>query len=378
MSPLPINHPLLQVARRISDWAFSPLGVLALLAVGGFLLGGAYTVDQTEQVIITQFGRPVGAAINAHDGVSGAGLHFKLPMIQTVNRFEKRILEWDGPPSEMTTRDKLFIVVDTFARWRISDPLKYFQSLRDERSAVSRLDDILGSETRNVVARHDLIEVVRSDKDRIAEKDDSIDEPGQSTSTLAPIQFGRRALEREILAAAQPKVTLWGIELLDVRIKRLNYKSGVIEKIYDRMSSERMQIAERFRSQGAGEAAKIEGKKEKDLQKIESEAYLKVQEIMGEADAKASEVYASAYASSPRAAEFYSFVKTLETYRETLGRDTTLVLTTDSDFFRLLKSIGPTPAEATLPAGQWPANVVPAVPMPAATPQIVPVPVQAP
>ena len=378
MSPLPINHPLLRVARQISDLAFSPLGAVALLALGGFLFGGAFTVDQTEQVVLTQFGRPVGAAINAHDGPNGAGLHFKLPLIQTVNRFEKRILEWDGPPSEMTTRDKLFIVVDTFARWRIADPLKYFQSLRDERSAVSRLDDILGSETRNVVARHDLIEVVRSDKDRVAEKEDSIDEPGQSAATLAPIHFGRRSLEREILAAAQPKVTLWGIELLDVRIKRLNYKSGVIEKIYERMSSERMQIAERFRSQGAGEAAKIEGKKEKDLQKIESEAYLKVQEIMGEADATASEVYASAYASSPKAAEFYSFVKTLETYRETLGRDATLVLTTDSDFFRLLKGISPAPAGETLPIEPWPASTFPPIPLPQAPPSSAPVPVPAP
>jgi len=378
MSPLPINHPVHRIGRRLSDLVLSPVGLIPLVVIGAVLLGGAYTVDQTEQVIITQFGRPVGGAINAHDAANGAGLHFKLPMIQTVNRFEKRILEWDGQPSEMTTRDKLFIVVDTFARWRIADPLKYFQSLRDERSAVSRLDDILGSETRNVVARHDLIEVVRSDKERVAEKDriaeadQGIDEPGQSASFLAPIQFGRRELEREILAAAQPKVRLWGIELLDVRIKRLNYKTGVIEKIYDRMSSERMQIAERFRSQGAGEAAKIEGKREKDLRRIESEAYLKVQEIMGEADAKASEVYASAYASSPRAAEFYAFVKTLDTYRETLGRDATLVLTTDSDLFRLLKSsepVAPGGAIAARPGADTPS---------APSSQIVPVPVPTP
>ncbi|RLS35089.1 MAG: protease modulator HflC [Planctomycetota bacterium] len=349
MSTIPINHPLLQAARQFTSWVLSPLGVLGLLAVIGFFLGGAYIVDQTEQAVITQFGRPVGGAINADTKGSGAGLHFKLPLIQTVNRFERRIIEWDGAPSEMTTRDKLFVVVDTFARWRISDPLLYFQSLRDERSAISRLDDILGSETRNVIARHDLIEVVRSDKDRVAEKDDTLVVTGDSTATLAPIQFGRQALEREILAAAAPKVTGWGIELLDVRVKRLNYKSGVIEKIYERMSSERMQIAERFRSQGAGEAAKIEGKKEKDLRKIESEAYLKVQEIMGEADAKAAEIYASAYASSPKAAEFYRFAKTLETYRETLGHDATLILTTDSDFFRLLKSIAPAAASPSPP-----------------------------
>ena len=377
MSPLPINHPIVRFARDYVPLVFSPAGgfVAALLAIAVF--GCAYSVDQTEQVVITQFGRPIGAPINAEGSASGAGLHFKLPFVQTANRFERRILEWDGPAGEMTTRDKLYVVVDTFARWRIADPLKYFQSLRDERSAVSRLDDILGSETRNVVARHDLIEVVRSDKNRVAEKDDTIDEPGQSTSSLAPIQFGRSELEREILAAAAPKVTLWGIELLDVRIKRLNYKAGVIEKIYERMSSERMQIAERFRSQGAGEAAKIEGKKEKDLQKIESEAYLKVQEIMGEADAKASETYASAYTSSPQAGEFYAFVKTLETYRQTLGRDATLVLTTDSDLFRLLKGIGAMPSATRAPAGEVDNTIHPAIPS-ETPPSIVPVPTPAP
>ena len=345
MSPLPINHPLLQLSRRISDTLFSPtgiaLGVLAAIAI----LGCAYTVDQTEQVVNTQFGRPVCQPINAAGSTSGAGLHFKLPFVQTANRFEKRILEWDGLPNEMTTRDKLYVVVDTFARWRISDPLKYFQSLRDERSAQSRLDDIIGSETRNVVARHDLIEVVRSDKARKPEQDAVLAESGAAVGTLPPIRFGRKELEREILAAASQKVGIWGIELLDVRVKRINYKSGVIEKIYDRMISERMQIAERFRSEGSGEAAKIEGRKEKDLQRIESEAYRTVQEIKGKADALASEIYAKAYTASPRAADFYAFQKTLDTYKSTLGRDSTLILTTDSDLFRLLKKI-----DATAPA----------------------------
>jgi len=192
--------------------------------------------------------------------------------------------------------------------------------------------------------------VVRSDKNRKAEIDQDLDPSVAAVAVLPAIQFGRRELEREILAAAQPKVTLWGIELVDVRIKRLNYKSGVIEKIYDRMTSERMQIAERFRSQGEGEAAKIEGRKAKDLQKIESEAYLKVQEIMGTADAAASEIYANAYTGSPRAADFYRFVKTLETYKNTLGRDTTLILTTDSDLFGILKRVdGPVPAAQPAP-----------------------------
>ena len=339
MSPLPINHPVLVTLRRTADWVVSPLGgFLAVLAAIG-IFGCAYTVDQTEQVVLTQFGRPIGEPINATTSRSGAGLHFKLPFVQTANRFEKRILEWDGPPGEMTTRDKLFVVVDTFARWRIADPLKYFQSLRDERSALSRLDDIIGSETRNVVARHDLIELVRSDKDRKPERDAALVDVG--AGGLPPIRFGREALEKEILAAAMQKVGIWGIELLDVRVKRINYKSGVIEKIYDRMMSERLQIAERFRSEGAGEAAKIQGRKEKDLRRIESEAYRKVQELTGAADATASEIYARAYTASPAAADFYAFTKTLETYKDTLGRDSTLILTTDSDLFRLLKQVDP-------------------------------------
>ena len=337
--------PLFDIARRWGDALFSPLGGLLAVALAMLVFGGAYTVDQTEQVVITQFGRPVGQPINADSPESG--LHFKLPLVQKANRFEKRILEWDGPPSEMTTRDKLYVVVDTFARWRIADPLKYFQSLRDERSALSRLDDILGSETRNVVARHDLIELVRSDKNRQPEREAPLAHADDALGTLAPIEFGRKELEREILAAAQTKVGIWGIELLDVRVKRLNYKSGVIEKIYERMVSERMQIAERFRSEGAGEAAKIEGRKERDLQRIQSEAYRKVQEVRGEADAKASEIYAKAYSTSPAAAEFYAFMKTLDTYQTALGSDSTLILTTDSDLFRLLKqSHTPEPAAA--------------------------------
>jgi membrane protease subunit HflC len=335
------NHPVFRLLVRCSEFLFSPSGAIALVAVAIGLLGCAYTVDEATQVVVTQFGRPVGSPINSV-AQPGAGLHFKVPFIQTVNRFEKRILEWDGLPGEMTTRDKLYIVVDTFARWRIVDPLKYFQSLRDERSALSRLDDIIGSETRNVVARHDLIEMVRSDIARQPEQDATIVESKDAVGTigkLAPIRFGRKSLEREILAAASKKVGIWGIELLDVRVKRLNYKAGVIEKIYDRMASERMQIAERFRSEGAGEAAKIDGRKEKDLRRIESDAYRKVQEIKGAADAQASQIFAGAYSGSPVAADFYRFQKTLETYQETLGRDTTLILTTDSDLFGLLKSM---------------------------------------
>ena len=313
---------------------------IILLGVGAIILASsAYTVSQTEQVFITEFGKPVGDAINANPAKDEAGLHFKKPFIQKVNRIEKRILEWNGPANEMPTRDKLYISVDNFARWRISDPKVYFAKLRDERSALSRLDDIIGSETRNVIAAHDLIEVIRSSKDRQPARDEAIAAANSNLGTLPPIQYGRAVLNQQILKSAQPKVSSWGIELLDVRFKRINYKAGVIEKIYARMSSERLQIAERFRSEGAGEAAKIIGRKERDLLEIESGAYRREQEIKGIADAKATSIYAQAYSSSPTAADFYQFTKTLETYQKTLGKDSTVILTSDSDLFKLFKHI---------------------------------------
>jgi membrane protease subunit HflC len=316
------------------------LFLLLIAAVGVIVISSmAFTVDQTEQVFITEFGKAVGRPINADPAVNESGLHWKKPFIQNIHRIEKRILEWDGPSTEMPTRDKLYISVDNFARWRISDPKTYFEKLRDERSALSRLDDIIGSETRNIVASHDLIEVIRSDKNRKPARDESLSAANASIGQLPPIQYGRSALDQQILAAAQPKVSSWGIELLDVRFKRINYKSGVIEKIYARMASERQQIADRFRSEGAGEAAKIIGRKERDLLSIQSEAYRKEQEIKGKADAQATGIYATAYSSSPTAADFYQFVKTLETYKKTLGKDTTTIFTSNSDLFRLFKHI---------------------------------------
>ena len=314
------------------------IGLVLLAVVVG---SSTYIVDQTEQVFITQFGKPVGSAINADPdpAKSEAGLHFKQPFIQEVNRIEKRILEWDGPDTEMPTRDKLYITVDTFARWRISDPVTYYKKLRDERSALSRLDDIIGSETRNVIAANDLIEVIRSEKDRKPVRDEALIDANSNLGILPPIRSGRQVLTRQILKAAKPKIEPWGIELIDVRFKRINYKSGVIEKIYARMASERLQIAERFRSEGAGEAAKILGRKERDLLEIESGAYRHEKEIQGKADAEATSIYASAYSSSASAADFYQFIKTLETYQKTLGKDTTTILTSDSDLFRLFKSI---------------------------------------
>ncbi len=295
----------------------------------------SYVVQETDQVIITQFGKPVG------EPVTEAGLHFKLPFIQEVNRIEKRFLPWDGPSNEMSTKDKTYLIIDTFARWRISDAMVYFRSLRDERSALSRLDDILGSATRNAVAKHELIEIVRTNKDRVAQTDEALVQGIGKVGTLYSIKIGREKVEQEIFKNAASKLEGFGIELLDIRFKRINYNETVRRRIYERMVSERQQIAERFRSEGAGEAAKIIGKKERDLQEIESEAYKSVQEIYGAADAKASAIYAEAYDQSKQSAEFYAFLKTLETYREVLTSDISLILTTDSPLFGLLKSFSP-------------------------------------
>jgi membrane protease subunit HflC len=291
-----------------------------------------YQVSETEQVIITQFGKPVEGIIDE------AGLKLKIPFIQTVNRIEKRILLWDGAANDMPTKDKLYITVDTFGRWLIKDPLQYFLRLRDERSAQSRLEDILGSETRNAVAKHELIEIVRTTKDRVPVVDPLLEKA--KVGQLLPITRGRRQIEEDIFAAAAAKLSEFGIELLDIRFKRINYNESVRQKIYARMISERQQIAERFRSEGAGEAAKIIGNKEKDLLEIESEAYRKIQTIKGVADAKAAEIYSTAYNRSPTSQAFYEFVKTLDTYKQVIDPSTTLVLTTDSELYQLLNGVG--------------------------------------
>ncbi|MDD3762907.1 MAG: protease modulator HflC [Nevskiales bacterium] len=308
---------------RLTSTAIIVVAVLALLAYQS-----AFQVNETEQVIITQFGEPVG------DVVTDAGLKFKVPFIQVVNRIEKRILMWDGLASDMPTKDKLYITVDTFGRWRIKDPLQYFLRLRDERSAQSRLEDILGSETRNAVAKHELIEIVRTTRDRTASFDPLL--ASADIGRLLPIQRGRRLIEEDIFAAASGKLEEFGIELLDVRFKRINYNESVRQKIYARMISERQQIAERFRSEGAGEAARIIGNKEKDLQQIESEAYRKTQTIKGVADAKATAIYARAYDQTAASRDLYDFVRTLETYEAVIDPGTTLLLTTDSQLYGLL------------------------------------------
>jgi membrane protease subunit HflC len=314
------------------------IAILAVLGIGTYVLMGAiYTVSEVEQVIITQFGKPVGAP------VTSAGLKLKVPFIQEVNPIDKRVLEWDGNPSDMPTKDKLYITVDLFARWRITDPLQYFLRLRDERSAQSRLDDILGSETRNAVAKHELIELIRTTRDRVPLRDDLLTDAERELNMglLVPIQKGRKLVEREIFAAAAEKVRVFGIELLDIRFKRINYNESVRPKIYDRMISERRQIAERFLSEGNGEAARIRGNRVRDLNKIQSEAYRQVEEIRGVADAKATEIYASAYNQSPEAVAFYEFTRTMQAYKSMIAENTTLVLSTDSDLFKFLKGMSP-------------------------------------
>ena len=311
--------------------------ILAVIAAVGAAVAASslYTVSEVEQVIITQFGKPVGAPVTT------AGLKLKVPFIQSVNPIDKRILEWDGNPSDMPTKDKLYIAVDLFARWRITDPLQYFLRLRDERSAQSRLDDILGSETRNAIAKHELIEIIRTTRDRAPLRDALLTDAERDVGTLVPIQKGRKLVEREIFVAAAEKVRVFGIELLDIRFKRIHYNESVRPKIYDRMISERRQIAERFLSEGHGEAARIRGNRLRDLNKIQSEAYRRVEEIRGAADAKATGIYASAYNQSPEAVEFYEFTRTLQAYKSIITENTTLVLSTDSDLFKFLKGMAP-------------------------------------
>ncbi len=300
--------------------------LLGVVAVAVVLSNATYIVPETQQVIITQFGEPVGNA------VTEPGLHFLTPFVQKANFFEKRFLEWDGDPNQVPTKDKRFIWVNTYARWRIDDPLKFFQRLRDERGAQSRLDDILDGETRNAVARHDLVEVVRSsNREAVVPETEAED----ADEPLQEITVGRRDITREILERASERAADLGIELLDLRFKRINYVEEVQRDVFARMIAERNRVAERYLSEGEGEAARIRGEKERDLQRIQSEAYREAQEIRGKADAEATQIYARAY---NRDASFYTFMKSLETYEKTLDRDSILILTTDADFLQYLKN----------------------------------------
>jgi len=296
--------------------------LVALLVV----LDSAYVVLETNQVIITQFGEPIGGA------VTSAGLHFKVPFVQKTNYFEKRWLEWDGDPNQIPTRDKKYIWVDTYCRWRISDPLVFFQRVRDERGAHSRLDDVVDGDTRNVIANFDLIEVVRSTNRPFEATEDAalLD----FSEVVGKIQTGREKIARLILESSAKITPTFGIELKDVQIKRVNYVDEVQRKVFDRMIAERKRIASKYRSEGDGKSAEIRGQKERELKRIVSEAYRKAQETKGKADAEATRIYAQAYSLD---AEFYQFLKTLETYRAALEKETWLILSTDSEFLKYLK-----------------------------------------
>lgn len=296
--------------------------ILILIAIDGF-----YVLGETNQAIITQFGKPVGQA------VTEAGLHFKMPFIQTVHYFEKRILEWDGDPKQIPTLDKKYIWVDTFARWRITDPLKFYQTNRNEIFAHSRLDDIIDGTTRDILSENYLIQVVRSSNRKMSF---STDNTRVDSLDLQKFFLGRKAIQDSISKVVRPALTQYGMELVDFEVKRVNYVAEVRQKVYERMISERKKIAAKYRSEGQGQAAEIVGKMQKKLDQIQSQAYKKSQEIIGKADASATKIYAEAYNRDP---DFYTFIKSLETYKKTMDHKSTLIIGTESDYFKYLKKI---------------------------------------
>jgi membrane protease subunit HflC len=293
--------------------------------------GAVYTINETQQVVITQFGEPIGAPITK------AGLRFKMPFIQQANYFEKRILEWDGNPNQVPTKDKKYIWVDTTARWKIVDSLKFLQSVSNETGAHARLDDIIDSATRDFITSHNLVEAVRDTNRIIEDRSVRVGEElsEQRAEELEEITFGREALTRNIIKEAAKIVPQYGIELIDVRIKRINYVSEVQKKVFERMISERKRAAEQYRSEGQGKKAEIEGQMGKELKQIQSEAYKVAEEIKGKADAEATNIYANAYNNDPG---FYAFLKTLDTYKNTIDDDTTVILTTDSEYLTYLQT----------------------------------------
>jgi len=300
-----------------------PVAIIAFV-----IYSAAYTVDETQQVVVTQFGRIVG------EPKIDPGLKFKVPFIQTANYFNKNLLEWDGDPGQVPTLDKTFIWVDTFARWRIVDPVKFFQTVNNRFNAVGKLNDIIDPAVRNFITSHHLIEAVRKSNRELDTAEIGLEESDRGTRVSYSIAVGRQKITQGIMEQAQPKLTPFGIELVDVKIKRINYVEQVRKSVYGRMIAERNQIAEKFRSEGKGEAQNILGEKERDLQEIQSEAFKRAQKIKGAADAEATILYAEAYGKDP---EFYSFVQTLEIYREVLDKNSSLILSTDSEFLKYLK-----------------------------------------
>ncbi len=303
--------------------------VIAILAII-VISQSAYIVNEQEQVVITQFGKPVG------DAVINPGLKFKTPFIQKANYFEKRYLEWDGDPNQVPTKKKKYIFVDTYARWQITDPLQFYKRLRNERGAQSRLDDLMDGETRDVIASNMLEEAVRS-TNREADTTGRIS--AIIKDSLPDINVGRKKLQEMIQESANKQTKDLGIIILDFRFKRINYVQDVRERVYDRMKSERYRIADKFRSEGQGEASRINGEKEKELNQIQSEAFEKAEIIKGKADAKAASIYAKAYNKSYQSQKLYEFLKSLETFRKTFDTTTTVFLSTDSELYKYLKQM---------------------------------------
>jgi membrane protease subunit HflC len=305
--------------------------IIAVIALTIIVYNGAYIVDETEQVVITQFGKIVG------EPKTDPGLKFKIPFIQRANFFPKNLLDWDGDPGQIPTLDKTFIWVDTFARWKIVDPIKFFQTVNNTFAAVGKLNDIIDPAVRNFITSHRLIDAVRKSNRTLDTREEGIEDQdiGPRSRSFYVVTIGREKITQGILQQAQPKLAQFGIELVDVKIKRINYVEEVRKSVYGRMIAERKQIAEKFRSEGKGEAQKILGEKDRDLQQITSEAYRTAQELKGKADAEATSIYAQAYGLDP---EFYSFVRTLQIYQESLDSSNTLVLSTDSEFLKYLKS----------------------------------------
>ncbi len=303
--------------------------VLVIFVMAAFVSGALFIIDETKQVVITQFGKPVGQPIIS------AGLHFRTPFVQQAHYFEKRILNWDGDPNQIPTKDKKYIWVDTTARWKIIDALKFLQSVGNEISAQSRLDDIINSATRDAVTNHLLVDAVR-DSNRILESKEFGEDAIFADEALERIEVGRQQLTRAILEKAKVLAPQYGIEVVDVRIKRVNYVEDVRNKVYDRMIAERKRAAEKYRSEGQGKSAEISGQVGKELKQITSEAYRQAQGLIGKADAEAINIYAQVYSQDP---DFYSFLKTLETYQKTIDEKSTIILTTDSDYYKYLKGL---------------------------------------
>ncbi len=303
------------------------LAFLALIIIIG-LSGSAFIVQEKDQVVITQFGRPIGKALTE------PGIYFKVPFIQVANYFEKRYMEWNGDPNQVPTKDKKFIYVDTYARWQITDPLQFFKRLTNERGAQSRIDDILDGDTRNFIANNNIEEAVRTSNRTPVSSDSEI-----ISDSLTVIYVGREKIQKEILASANKQTADLGIEILDFRFKRINYVQEVQDQVYERMKSERFRIADKFRSEGQGEASRINGEKERELKSIQSNAFREAEQIKGKADAAAALIYAQAYDQSSQSRNLYSFLKSMETFEKTFDNKTSIFISTDSELYKYLKKM---------------------------------------